>query len=132
MRFSYDNRAELDEQHIHDSDFEGYQYDYEDRNIKILCIDRFNRRKISLTFNNVIFSEMQSCLFWGGGNNIYHMWHEENSPQMQRLLEYQKSENLDSEYLMGDVKYLEVQMQILSGDMLFIICESLDWTEEPL
>lgn len=27
-------------------------------------------------------------------------------------------------------KYIEINIQILSGDVLFIICESVDWTEE--
>lgn len=27
-------------------------------------------------------------------------------------------------------KYIEIDIELLSGDVLFIICESVDWTEE--
>lgn len=134
MIFSYENRDQLDKQYIHDSEFNGYRYDYNERKIIISCIDSFYKRRIQLIFCNVIFSEMQSCLFWYGGNSIYDIWLEKNSYQMQHLLKIQKSnkDKYDYNCLTEGINYLEIKIQINSGDTFFIICESLNWVEEAI
>lgn len=132
MRFTFSNKEQLDKQYIHDSEFEGYNYDYDKRQISFSCIDGFGIKKIYLTFNNVIYSEMQSCQFWDGANSIYAMWSEEKSKRMLELLSVlnENKERYDMNCLTEGINYIEVALQLNSGDKLFIICESVDWTED--
>lgn len=134
MRFVYENREELDKEYLHDGVFEGYQYHYEKRQIEMSCIDGFFTKRIHLVFNNVIFSEMQSCEFWGSCARIYEIWHEDESFQMKYLQDILKSDKnkYDINQLTEGIDFIQVKIQIISGDTLFIICESLDWTEEEL
>lgn len=135
MKFTYANRQDLDEQYIHDSEFEGYHYDYDNREIVFSCVDGFGEKRIHLAFHGVIFVEMQACAFWmPWANSICHMWHEENTPQMDRLIDLVNSdrEYYDKNYLTEGIDYIQIRIQILSGDTLLIICEDLEWTEEKL
>ncbi len=134
MRFVYRNRHELDKMYLHDGIFEGYYYNYEKRQVKMSCIDGFYSKRVHLVFNNVVFSEMQSCEFWYPTARIYAIWHEDEGRQMkylQDILELNK-EKYDINQLTEGIDFIQVKLQILSGDTLFVICESLDWTEEEL
>lgn len=129
MKFNYKNREKLNEQYIHDSCFKGYQYDYDTRKINLSCIDRFHDRKIELIFYNVIFSELQSCDFWIPGlNSIYDIWYEDESVQMKQLIN--NIDSKESNRLTEGIEYIQVKMQITSGDTFFIICEEIEWKEE--
>lgn len=134
MRFTYENRDQLDKQYIHDSFFEGFYYDYEKRQISFSCMDGLFEKRINLLFDNVIFTEMQSCEFWGPGNSIYAMWHEEDTHQMRHLKD---TANLnkgkyDDSFFTDEKKYIQIQIQLNSGDSLLIICESMEWNEKSL
>lgn len=138
MRINYKNRDEIEQQYRHDYRFKGYYYDYDNREIILTCVNLQNNREMSMVFHNVIFSELQSCEFWGGGNSIYYIWNEEITPQMKHLLEIQKKnkeiqeknkEIYNVSLLMEDIQYLQVQIMLNSGDNLLVICEWIDCDE---
>lgn len=78
---------------------------------------------------------MQSCqLITPESNYIYYIWCEENTPQMDKLIEMcktRKKEYSDA-YLIEKHDYIQIKMELFSGDVLLIICESLECTEEIL
>lgn len=94
MKFVYENRKEIDEQYLHDSYFEGFQYDYDKRQIYISCIDGRRKKVNHLYFENVIFLEMQSCQFWAPGNSIYDIWNEDDSDHLKKLIDMEKTINV--------------------------------------
>lgn len=134
MRFTYQNRKEIDNQYIHDSQFMGFEYDYDKREIRIFCDNYYVHKRNRLFFRNVIFLEMQSCEFWGMGNSILEIWAEENTEQIKSLMEkFEESKQPDDICRLVDgTKYLEIGMLLNSGDTMLIICESLYWEQESL
>ena len=132
MRIDFTNRKEIDKLYIHDSFFEGYVYNYYKRQINFSCNNSYLKKKFIFTFNNVIFSSMQSCLFWLGGNSILVVYLDENNDELKHLIEIQNSKPdlYDGSCLSESTDYLPVVFEINSGDVLLIICESLDIIEE--
>ena len=134
MRFNYQNQEKVNDLYIHDSDFEGFCYDYDKRQIKLSCKNLFLEKIFHFTFDNVIYSGLQSCTFWHGGNSIYDIYLEDNLPEMDRLMEIQ---NANSEMYAGSrlddgTNYIPVKFEINSGDTLLIICEAMECEEEKL
>ena len=134
MRFTYENRKEIEKQYIHDSEFTGFEYDYDKREIRLFCDNYYQNERNRLFFRNVIFCEMQSCEFWGMGNAINGIWVEENTEQIKSLMEkFEESKQPDDICRLVDgTKYLEIGMLLNSGDTMLIICESLYWEQEAL
>ncbi len=132
MRFTFENREKIDEMHSHDGEFEGYSFDSENRTIRMTWMDGFEENKrIHLTCNHVIYSEMQSYESWGPGiTRIYHIWHIDESPQMEKMKELIDIDKTEHYRSYKEVKYIQIIIKILSGDELTIICESVDWDEE--
>ena len=75
---------------------------------------------------------MQSCLFWKGGDSILVVYLDENNDELKHLIEIQNSKPdlYDGSCLSESTDYLPVVFEINSGDVLLIICESLDIIEE--
>lgn len=139
MEFTYENRKEIEKQYIHDSEFTGFEYDYDKREIRLFCdyyfLDNYHpNERNRLFFRNVIFCEMQSCEFWGMGNSILEIWVEENTEQIQDLMKkFEESKQPgDICRLVNGTKYLEIGLLLNSGDTMLIICESLCWEKESL
>ncbi len=139
MEFTYENRKEIEKQYIHDSEFTGFEYDYDKREIRIFCdyyfLDNYHpNERNRLFFRNVIFCEMQSREFWGMGNAINGIWVEENTEQIQELMKkFEESKQPgDICRLVDGTKYLEIGLLLNSGDTMLIICESLCWEKESL
>ena len=44
MRFNYQNQEKVNDLYVHDSDFEGFCYDYDKRQIKLSCKNRFLKK----------------------------------------------------------------------------------------
>lgn len=134
MEFTYENRKEIEKQYIHDSEFTGFEYDYDKREIRIFCDNYYPNERNRLFFKNVIFCEMQSCEFWGMGNRILEIWAEENTKQIKDLMKkFEESKQPgDICRLVNGTKYLEIGLLLNSGDTMLIICESLCWEKESL
>lgn len=126
------NKESIKDLYIHDSIFDGYCYNYSKRQISLSCENSFLKKRFDFIFNNVIFSSMQSCSFWHGGNSILDIYLEENTAQMNQLLEIQNSNQdlYEDSYIDKGINYLSVGIKINSGDMLFIICEKIEFLEE--
>lgn len=130
--FNFRNKEKVDELYIHDSDYVGFSYDYDKRKVFLTCDNAYLKKRFYFEFNNVILCNMQSCGFWGGGNSIYSIWLEQSCPAFEELMDIQ-DENKESyamSYLDMGIDYLSIKCQINSGDVLLVICESLDFTEE--
>lgn len=136
MHIDFSNKEKIKDIYIHDSIFEGFSYDYEKRQVELLCtnIHSCTKQKISFYFDNVIFFQMQSCYFFGPGVNVYDIWLDEKPPELDKLMEIQnaKAELYDHSYLTGGIQYLSIRLMINSGDELLVICESVEFTKsEP-
>ena len=83
-------------------------------------------------FNDVISSTLQSCEFWHPSPDVYYMWTKDESPTMEKLRELQAKEGDSLTRLGGNAEYIIVMIQLISGDTLEIICESVDHTETEL
>lgn len=134
LKIGYENREMLiDDIYVHDSFFAGFCYNYEEKKISFSCKNNFLKKCFSFDFQNVIFLNVQSCGFWGGGNCV--LWIEllENSKYMQELVaRANKTNSFEFSALDTKTRFLEIEIQINSGDAIFIICESLDFLEEDL
>ena len=57
MEFTYENRKEIEKQYIHASEFTGFEYDYDKREIRLFCdyyfLDNYHPNE-----RNRLFSEM--------------------------------------------------------------------------
>ena len=131
MRISYENRNIIEQMQIHDSEFTGFAYDYERRQITMSCNNVFLKRSYVLVFENVVLTHLQSCSFWHGGNSI--MWInviEDN----EHLCDLYHIQNSNPELYCGSqldkgINYITMELTINSGDTLLISCESLNYLE---
>lgn len=144
MNINYTNRDEINRLYLHDSIFCGFTYDYEKRQIEFSCKGFELKKRENLQsetddtdmlpriynfqFNNIVLCDMQSCVFWGKSSRIYGVWVEEQSPKFDELMEIQKAnaENYQGSYLDKEIKYFAFILQMISGDILTIVCESVD------
>ena len=132
MRIDYSNKEEINKLYLHDSEFVGFCYNQEKRQISFSCDNIFVKKKNIFTFHNVIFYSIQSCQFWGGSFNIYDIYLQDNSTEMDQLLKSKLAGDYKHSYLDKGVEYLPIEIGIISGDILVIICESVDVHEEEL
>lgn len=132
MLFNFDNINEIDGLYVHDNVFNGYIYEYEKHIVKMTCFDERKNVNRELVFNNVIFIENQSCEFWGSGNSIYDIWVEKDNSKLVLLrkhyLDIAPNINNSNELDIFD-KYIEICIQLNSGDKISILCESLELLE---
>jgi len=131
MIFNFDNQKEIDGLHMHDNVFNGYVYDYENHIVKMMSFDERQNIYRELIFNSVIFVENQCCEFWGPGNSIYAIWAEKDNIKTLLKKHYMAilpNEN-DSNELEAFSRYIEICIQLNSGDKIKIICESFEMSE---
>ena len=134
MKINSENKDVLNKIYLHDAIFTGFTYDYAERQIKIVCENRCTGKLHELAFENVISSVLQSCEFWGPSPEVYGMWTEEKSSVLEKLYEQQLAEDPMWVYsqMKKDNNYIIAVIQLISGDKLEIICESVDHTESEL
>lgn len=134
---SYLNKKILeDEIYIHDSFFTGFCYDYLQKQIDLSCVNYFLNKKFFFKFQKVLSFDMQSCNFWGSDNRILWIELVEESSFMKGLVEQEEAINGSLPFIPSVLdnteKLLEIKIQISSGDVLFIICELVEFQEEDL
>ncbi|MBQ4284168.1 MAG: hypothetical protein IJB96_09605 [Lachnospira sp.] len=134
MIINFQNKDKASEIYVHDSVFDGYVYDYSKRQMVMTCENYYLKKTFSFTFKNVIFSSMQSCLFWGSGYNILDISVEEGTKEKEYLMnmQYQNTELYKGSFLDMGIDFIEIRFSINSGDDLLIICESFVYEEEEL
>lgn len=131
MKINWENRSEINSLYIHDSTFEGLVYDYANRQILLKCINYYAKKKFDIIFENVIFCNIQSCNFWGEGKNILVIYLDDDEVQLKKFIEIQNSNSHDynGSKLAQNVKYIQVGIDINSGDQIFIGCECVEYNE---
>ena len=134
MIFDYRNKNDLKEINIHDSDFTGYNYDYSNRTIVLTCNNRFTGKCLHFQFMNVIYSSLQSCSFWGGGNAVLWLNVNERDVGLDSLYELQRKNK--EEYALSDldqgIEYIIVEVTINSGDKLLIVSQWIEFQEKAI
>lgn len=136
MIIKNENKNIINDLYIHDSIFEGYSYDYENRIITFSCDNHYLKKRFKFKFNNVIFSKLQSCCFWGiNCCYIYDVKLRENTDDFHQLMNI-KNTNPDwfkNSYLdKKDIEYITIEFKLNSGDTILIICENIDLEQEDL
>ena len=134
MRINIENMDILRKVYLHDALFAGFTYDYKVRQIRMVCVNHFTRKLHELVFNNVVSSDLQSCCFYGDDNTIIGHSVQKTSPTLDKL--YAKKEEstwvYNQSYLGKGAEFIAVEFELISGDTLEIICESVDHTETEL
>ena len=132
MRFSYENRNELNNISLIDTAFKGFQYSYEKREVSFSCTDQVLRIHHEFVFQNVVYFEMQSASFWNGGYNIYYCGLIESPPQLEHLYSIQQAHpNLyDHSALAEGTSFVSMELQLNSGDTMLIIFEAVEYTQK--
>lgn len=127
MLINWKNKNTLDMLYVHDSIFSGYVYDYSERTIRLECHNTFLNRLFRFTFHNVVYQNLQSCAFWGAGNSILYITEIDYPEGFVTLMQLQKEKQslyFDS-FLDKGLHFLSVEIQVNSGDILQIVCESI-------
>ncbi|HIW51152.1 MAG TPA: hypothetical protein IAA10_09410 [Candidatus Blautia intestinavium] len=134
MKFTFKNKKEIQNLYLHDSLFKGFTYDYEERKLSLSIMNEEESKKIVLTFSDILFLKMEAYGLWGKGvERINSMWLEEKSDYMnkaQKLLAEEKEKYPECYEHAPAINYFQINLQVLSGDEISIICESMDWEEE--
>lgn len=134
MKFTFKNKKEIQNLYLHDSLFKGFTYDYEERKLSLSIMNEEESGKIVLTFNDILFLKMEAYGLWGKRvERINGIWLEEKSDYMnkaQKLLAEEKEKYPKCYEHAPAINYFQINLQIISGDEISIICESMDWEEE--
>lgn len=132
MMINYSNRVETDKIYLHDSEFEGFKYDYENRQITMTCKNYYFKKIYDFKFNNVVFNRLQSCGFWGFTFRIYAIYVIEIPDDFIRKIadvQEERPDWIENSYIGDGTEYFAVEIKVISGDALQIVCESLEYTE---
>lgn len=131
MRINYSNKEVLDEQYMHDSEFTGFSYEYDTRQIRFSCENWYMKKISHLLFKNVAYCESQSCGFWGKDiKRIYWVSVDDSPEAMERLRKLQEEKKDRFPSFIESGQFLQVLIELISGDTLLIICEELEFEEE--
>lgn len=134
MKIDYTSIHQLKNVYIHDSEFTGYEYDYTNRRISFACRNIFSKKKLVFQFNNVIYSTLQSCTFWGGGNSILWLNVLDEDAGLNALYELQRKnqDNFALSDLDQGIEYIITEITINSGDKLLIVSQWIEFIETAL
>lgn len=116
------NEKYIDENNIvHDYYLDKIEYLYDDKILKIY----FGESKV-FTFENVIFTNLQMCTFWGVGYEILEWYLVDGEPNYRKLLRQQKSWPDNVQVLSEDNnEYIEMGFLTSSGDTITVICKKI-------
>ncbi len=130
IHINNDNKNEVNDLYIHDSDFTGFQYSYTERQITLTCNNTYLNKTFFFKFNNVIFSKLESFNLWGDGIRIMYIALKDDARELDELTKkYSSKPDYKLSYLGQETPYLLIKFLINSGDELFIICENIDYVE---
>ncbi len=129
--YTYADRAEIEKIRVHDSTFSGFEYRAKESTLEITCIRQEDERRFEFRFENVVGVKLQSCAFWGGGNNVLCVYAEDHGT----LLEAFRRKQAENEALYSGSKlakgtpFITVTFEINSGDTLSVCCETVRVSE---
>ena len=132
MRITHKDKKLIDQIPVHDALFTGFAYDYTNRDIQLVCERPWESTCASFSFRNVIFCSMQSCEFWGKGENILWLSCVENPEELQKLLATQsENKNLyELSCLDQGIDYISLEFRMNAGASFLVICESVEVFEK--
>ena len=133
MYIDFFNKEFFDSINLHDSIFSGFTFQYEGRQVTLECVNFYEKIKHRFSFLNVIFLEMQGCSFWNGGERVYGQSTLEKCEQLEKLLnvQQQNKELYSNSLLTKGIQYIPLEIELVSGDALLIICEKISYEEIP-
>lgn len=131
MTINSSNTQAIDDFYFHDAVFDGFNYDYARRAMKLELDHKWAKKHYSLIFRNVVAFNMQSCAFWGMGNAIYHMCIDTSPIYFDQLIDSQRanSDRYRFSFLDQGISYISLEITLNSGDVFRITCEELEITE---
>lgn len=133
MLITFENNIEIDKIQCSDSRFVGFNYNYLEKQIYLQCKNYVKYKLQKFVFNNVILFDMQSCEFWGGGNSIYCIAKGDETKIEELIKKKNSSIKLsNSLYSKDNIRYIVIDIQLNSGDVFSITCESLSFFEESM
>lgn len=129
--YDWSNREQIDKLYIHDSEFTGYQYDYDEHQIRFTCENYYLKKTFRFVFRNVVYHDMQSCSFWGLGNSILCIYlgnralHDIALPIAEGAL---NNPNPCREF----ERHMQVVFELNSGDVFNVFCDNMVFEEEDI
>lgn len=119
---------------IHNSDFYGFSYREND---KILFIELLNfslNKSFKIQFQNVLVLNCEMCQFLGRNISINDWKLSQEDTLIKNITEKQKSneKKYNSSLLSVQKKYIEITINLKSGDNIEIVCESIDFEEREI
>lgn len=122
---------ELDRIYVSDACFTGFRYDPAARELCFEVADGFDPKTLRFRFHQVALFEMQSCAFWGTSPRAY-FWEpdvDENDGIFACSL-FRDAGDGEAVFQIPE-GYLESVLSLHSGDALTVVCQSIDFEEEP-
>ncbi len=129
MYYNFKNQQAINDLHLHDFIFTGFSYDYYAKEVMFSC--RKMKKVYNFIFHNVLEINMQSGFFWGEIDRIYDIVLGDCADEIKRLTEMHSSQGKGTKITSINLNcdFISVKFPILSGDVLTIICESMDCLE---
>lgn len=129
MHYNFKNQQLINNLYLHDFVFTGFSYDYYAKEVMFSC--RKIKKAYNFIFHNVLEINMQSGFFWGEINRIYDIVLGDCTDEIKKLTEIHSSQGMGTKTTSINLNhsYISVEFPILSGDVLKIICESMDCLE---
>ena len=132
MKINYRTVEKLNEIYLHDAVFEGFNYDYEKKQVIIEMAawgtetERYDRR-YRFTFFNTLGIEVLAGDFWGPTPHVYD-WETVSGAEgdfVKKIINEDKFDNL--KYRIENIEYiLNTTIEISSGDKVKIVCETIE------
>lgn len=132
MIYNYENAKAIEDIYFHDCTFEGFVYDYDQREVRFAMNHDWMGKRYSLRFQNVVALQVQGCGFWGGCNAVYHLWIDDDPAYFHSLeeLQTQNAESYRYSQLDQGIRFISLILQTIGGDELKITCQQVEVTEE--
>lgn len=132
MHYNFENRQAINDLYLHDFIFTGFSYDYYAKQVMFSC--RKLKKVYNFIFHNVLEINMQSGFAWGEIDRIYDIVLGDCADEIKRLSEMHSSQETGADSTSKKLinSYISIEFPILSGDVLTIICESVDCFESDI
>lgn len=113
---------------MHDADFDGFIFDRSSRNLKIEVMLPFKDEKTKIIFNGVIGFSATCCDFWGESERIscFCQARDDDRQLIEDIFRIKRSTENDLSILKTEEDYLEMIIELISGDSIRIACECVE------
>lgn len=119
--------------YIHDYIFKGLKFDYLKKNVYAFLLKPNSEEDIiTISFCNVLGLDMISCDFWGKSPHVFDWEFVEGEESLltSRLFEEKNTHNYLNTKLDYMTNHIETIISLISGDLLTITCEYIDFEME--